>query len=1606
MSQPSPNRPRDLANVAIRRADQGAQSQTTRQNFYISPSRAAPQTRIPSPLQSSFTLRDQNPNPNPPASDVDSLRSGHSGLSTPKSPYTPAPLQISSSNTSSPTRSTPPSPYRVKGSSGDKAFDSVKAVATRHALLEQSREVARARDGHSQRQQVKSPSEVPSMAPSGTTPRPRLPQRSESSPASGSQAMASTPISVRTDAGSGRSAAPDSSMSLSNSPSSAFQTFPIEDPELVDVPALIAAAGSPEAAIRKLLREKHMAAQNNAQLWRLLNKQKTVLTDLNKDLQKAVKDRDRYRKKLKEQLMSATAGVTIPGSAGNSSSHDRDGSKSPSVITPLDEVPAPGSRISSLASDRTNDEYATLAPHTFNPHQPPTPNSAAISPMYVTPMPAPFSAHSDSGTSNRSGEGGVSPAVPEYRVPTGTPATLLSSHAPSTAADTSDESVSLIQRTKQGSFSAAVKERTNPVAQRKGPPAPLDLSPQKEPAGVSPGSSEYASNDSGGLSGHGGVSAGQERESGREMSNMKKQEREESATDLSITSSPGGYSSMDEPGSPQVAQIQTYQSLNALNTTLKTPLVGEYSPEIKRALAQPSVASPGLPVSPRPVDRPANAAPPRPVREPTGIVPRQLDHELKSASNFRMKLPDRNLFAGHAPARIDARRSALSAYFGYMLEASLNEKATGIVSSFFSSDAIGAESVDYFQASHAGSAAMGTPGHPAPKPRKDGYLTKKGKNFGGWKARYFVLDGPVFKYFEAPGGAQLGTIKLQHASIGRQTGSNQDGVEEENQFRHAFLIMEPKRRDKQNHIQHVLCAESDEERDIWVRCLMQYIEDEEAERPRTATKPIERSESLSNNSPRAPRSMNDVRKVEGQHGAPSNSSQNQLRAVRYDNTVAADAPVIGPSIGTTGPPANSMAPPPLPPLATEDIGDKAHNTNNSPHPLISGPTNAVVIQDASTWGNRREPNLLTKDRAKRMDSVNKDQNPQRERKRSIFAFTGRASTDSTSRDSTGTSQAGDMPQHRPVFGMPLAEVIEYASPTDVPVQLPAVVYRCLEYLRGMDAKSEEGIFRMSGSNVVIKALRERFNTEGDVKLLAPGEQMYDIHAVASLLKLYLRELPATILTRDLHLDFVKCLELDDHTRIDAFNILVNRLPPANRELMDKLTGFLREIVDHENVNKMNVRNVGIVFSPTLNIPGPLITIFVTDYARIFGPPVDIADVDDRLPELLSNSRSNSRPAVPNLPSSGHEGMASPRKQEFGGLPDPSSDSSMASAFDGADFATAQRMAKEAYDIGYTTPLASQPLPRPHIHSTAPAYQQQAPLRNPEVEQLQSADDSSDGPNSSQPHTSFHSMHFPDPPMTARLPPQNYASQHSSPRSPSTMSSTSSTSTLMNGVRESPAPSAPSSTLFNKKASIINLNDINISFSPLMGGSSPEFSRAGFSPHTSFAPSNLMTSMSAGQIASPTSPVTPTITSSQSGPVGSSIPSTKYSELQAASGKPKSRQGSGQSASSAGSGSDSGSSFGRRLLRRQSGAFLVRAGLIDDKSKHAKAAELNASGSPSTGKGFVPGGLGLSSPSVPSPGLGLETPRSASFGRKDRMEIVGSLETSQSSKMAPLEAHSL
>lgn len=1065
-----------------------------------------------------------------------------------------------------------------------------------------------------------------------------------------------------------------------------------------DVASFIASAGSPEAAVQKALNEKNSAAAHNAQLWRLVEKQRAMIIDLNRNLEKSLKEKDRYRRKMRDHLISSGSAPSMSGvRLSDAFATDRERSQSPALgesaqaAHPVLRDTGNISRKVSESSDATSS----------GPRRSDTPQDAILSASTLPETP-----QSDNSSSRTEQSSGVT--APDSTADTSR--TLQRPIDTTTTPPLSPKGDDDVSKTPQPVYepqvppnitavsppaSASLAGFKNPT--RKAPPAPLELSPRA----IQPLISRALANES---DSEYEDETDREREritrgrrktredDDREREALVRQEQEARSKSMqeksksTSKSQPRADNSVQPEDFPvsrsiaasEAAKTSQYQDMSQPSALLKQRAVSDAAGLLPRTITAPSLLSPGLPMSPRPGDRPMNSplprAPnkavgsipmspkagmplsPRPPKQPLPMppqtpltfasphlaraeqynqnvqlpsqVPRRpssevvsmstgsmristavdargsldvyrglvtdqypdlllppnalpsitvqvassvlrrqrqgavaisvqlseepvivlgiyqradnrqlwriektiqsfaiLDMQVKGFSHMNVKFPDKSLFIGAAPARVDARRFALNNYFEQMLDAIQDERTAKVFCKYISTDTVAAEVPDTPIVTEA---SPGVPASPVVgRVRREGYLTKKGKNFGGWKARYFVLDGPALKYFEAPGGAQLGLIKLQNAQIGKQAPNSKDSSEDEdNQFRHAFLILEPKKKDSSSLVRHVLCAESDDERDAWVDALLQYVDYREgSENPGAGTSMV--------NGIKSPR----LQKTNAEIRPNSHHDAQQFRAaesMRYDQMIPGDAPMMGARTGTTPPPR--------------------YDESVQQNVQISGPSNAQLIQNTGEWG---------------LKAPGTPGAPSKDKKRGLFSFRGRSSSDLAPENKGLPSDAH--PIARAVFGVPLAEAISYAQPAGVHTELPAVVYRCIEYLEDKNASSEEGIFRLSGSNTIIKALRERFNTEGDVNLVGDG-QYYDIHAVASLLKLFLRELPASILTRELHLDFLRCLELQEQDRTSALNVMVNRLPQPNRALLETLSAFLLSIVNNAEVNKMNVRN--------------------------------------------------------------------------------------------------------------------------------------------------------------------------------------------------------------------------------------------------------------------------------------------------------------------------------------------------------------------------------------------------------------------------------------------------
>lgn len=999
-------------------------------------------------------------------------------------------------------------------------------------------------------------------------PGPSEPDRSAPSPVS---SVLSAPGDRPTPRVMPRTSSIDSAIS-SLSSASQRSTFDAKTLSPADISNLITAAGSAEAVILHLLKEKHQAASQNSQLWKLVDKQRTLILGLNKDLDRAFKEKEKYKKKLKDLQDSAPPVPAVDTSIPRTILADTDPRASQTTIVPSSENKG-GERgieqstavppIATSGLPRGGTEASPRSAGSLS--SPIGPDGQKLPHPIRKPPPAPLNlrqgghpreeivdADSDSDygdgrdAEERSGSdrgrrktreeddkdretalqkdmgahGSV--GATKFEVPYGSqdgggnpmvPRELVTRSPPNVGATGSLGSVLNSRPTPSTSNGRSM---VSMASMPKSPGLPMSPRPEDRPIGspLPRMPRDFAS--------QAGYNLG-----GIPISPRAANYPTNFADAQSMNGRPGGPIPSIDP----TVKIDSPRSARFPDTSIYQGLVSDEYPGLllppnALPLIQVRVSSSRLRPSrnsymaSRPLDEEpvftlsvisrSEMAELWRVEKVIASLP-QLDHQIRQLASFAGKLPDRTIFSGHSPAKVDARRAALNTYFDSLLDTPMDERAALVICQFLTNDAIEPRDDETSLVKGSGQAKQDMPRGPDGKPRKEGYLTKRGKNFGGWKARYFVLHGPELKYYEAPGGPHMGTIKLLHAQIGKQSqnstsqSNSPPGTEEDtdNQYRHAFLILEPKKKDSSALVRHVLCGESDEERDQWVEALMEYVEAPSSDNESRGNASSKQTQSKSSSVGSKTKGSKDGNKRPGRGvDSPDQEGGGAVQGFSFDDTVAAEPPIIGSSL--------EQAPrsPHIPGLSTDfrDLNQSAADPTMQSPKIISGPTNGTVIQDVGAWGNK--PTTTT-------TSV-------KEKKRSIWGFRTRSSFDLAAQASETAAPVERRENVKPVFGIPLAEAVQDCGPIGVEADLPAVVYRCIEYLHSKDAALEEGIFRLSGSNVVIKALKERFNNEGDVDFLT-GDQYYDVHAVASLFKQYLRELPTTVLTRELHLDFLRVL---------------------------------------------------------------------------------------------------------------------------------------------------------------------------------------------------------------------------------------------------------------------------------------------------------------------------------------------------------------------------------------------------------------------------------------------------------------------------------------------------
>ncbi|KHG03328.1 Rho GTPase-activating gacA [Gossypium arboreum] len=134
--------------------------------------------------------------------------------------------------------------------------------------------------------------------------------------------------------------------------------------------------------------------------------------------------------------------------------------------------------------------------------------------------------------------------------------------------------------------------------------------------------------------------------------------------------------------------------------------------------------------------------------------------------------------------------------------------------------------------------------------------------------------------------------------------------------------------------------------------------------------------------------------------------------------------------------------------------------------------------------------------------------------------------------------------------------------------VPTILLLMQSHLYAWGGLQAEGIFRINAENSQEEYVREQLNRG----VIPDG---IDVHCLAGLIKAWFRELPSGVL------DSLPPEQVMQAESEEECARLVRLLPPTEAALLDWAINLMADVVQVEHLNKMNARNVAMVFAPNM-----------------------------------------------------------------------------------------------------------------------------------------------------------------------------------------------------------------------------------------------------------------------------------------------------------------------------------------------------------------------------------------------------------------------------------------
>jgi hypothetical protein len=159
------------------------------------------------------------------------------------------------------------------------------------------------------------------------------------------------------------------------------------------------------------------------------------------------------------------------------------------------------------------------------------------------------------------------------------------------------------------------------------------------------------------------------------------------------------------------------------------------------------------------------------------------------------------------------------------------------------------------------------------------------------------------------------------------------------------------------------------------------------------------------------------------------------------------------------------------------------------------------------------------------------------------------------------------------FGRPLGDSLRVSEE----MGMRHVTHACIAYIMEQGMNSV-GIFRIVGNRRKVKEAQAEIDLGRDFKLDDP-------FVAASLLKLYLRELPDPLVSSSIYRPLLALQSMPNYSKLlPEMRRLLGTLSRVNRDLLADTLELMHRAAENESVNLMSYRNLATTIAPTLVIP--------------------------------------------------------------------------------------------------------------------------------------------------------------------------------------------------------------------------------------------------------------------------------------------------------------------------------------------------------------------------------------------------------------------------------------